>query len=91
MTLRTETTYEYYFDKASLYYCKEHECLRACNNFEDSVLLNGVEQKEINFFIKKYIEYVLEQDDDSKLAKAFKEVTEGKETSAKASCCEEKD
>ena len=83
MTLRTETTYEYYFSNASLYYCKNHECLRVCNDYEDSVLLNGVERKDVDNFIEKYIEYVLEQDASTKLAKAFKQVTKGKEKSAK--------
>jgi len=61
MPLKTETTVEYYFDNAYLYYCKQHECLRVSNNHEDSVLLNGVEQKDVNSFISNYIEYVLEQ------------------------------
>ena len=82
MTLRTETTYEYYFSNASLYYCKDHDCLRVCNDYEDSVLLNGVERKDVDNFIEKYIEYVLEQDASTKLAKAFKQVTKGKEKSA---------
>ena len=61
MPLRTETTYEYYFNNASLYYCKAHDCLRVSNNHEDSVLFNGVEQKDVDCFISNYIEYVLEQ------------------------------
>ena len=61
MPLRTETTVEYYFDNAYLYYCKQHDCLRVSNNHEDSVLLNGVEQKDVDRFISNYIEYVLEQ------------------------------
>ena len=61
MTLKSDTTVEYYFDNAYLYYCKQHECLRVSNNHEDSVLFNGVEQKNIDSFISNYIEYVLEQ------------------------------
>ena len=61
MPLRTETTVEYYFDNAYLFYCKTHNCFRFSNNHEDSVLLNGVEQKDVNDFISNYIEYVLEQ------------------------------
>ena len=68
MPLRTETTVEYYFDKAYLYYCKQHDCFRVSNNHEDSVLLNGVEQKDINNFIENYIEYVLE---DTELKELF--------------------
>ena len=68
MPLRTETTVEYYFDSAFMYYCKQHECLRVSNNHEDSVLLNGVEQKDINNFIENYIEYVLE---DTELKELF--------------------
>ena len=63
MPLRTETTVEYYFDNAYLYYCKQHDCFRVSNNHEDSVLLNGVEQKDIDDFISNYIGYVLDNDE----------------------------
>ena len=61
MPLKTETTYEYYFNNAYLYYCKHHDCLRCSNDHEDNVLLNGVEQADVDSFISNYIEYVLEQ------------------------------
>ena len=60
MPLRTETTVEYYFDNAYLYYCKQHDCFRFSNNHEDSVLLNGVTAKDVNKFIESYFEYILE-------------------------------
>ena len=69
MPLRTETTVEYYFDNAYLFYCKTHDCLRVSNNHEDSVLLNGIEQGDVDNFISSYIEYVLE---DANLKDAFK-------------------
>ena len=55
MPLRTETTVEYYFDKAYLFYCSTHDCLRVSNNHEDSVLLQGITQKDVNEFISSYI------------------------------------
>ena len=63
MPLRTETTVEYYFDNAYLYYCKQHDCFRFSNNHEDSVLLNGIKQEDVNDFISNYISYVLDDDD----------------------------
>ena len=69
MSLKSDTTVEYYFDNAYLYYCKQHDCLRCSNNHEDSVLLSGVEQGDIDKFISSYIEYVLE---DTDLRDAFK-------------------
>tara|TARA_Y100001970_G_scaffold13703_1_gene15529 strand:- start:132 stop:389 length:258 start_codon:yes stop_codon:yes gene_type:complete len=69
MPLKTETTVEYYFDNAYLYYCKQHDCFRVSNNHEDSVLLNGVEQSDVDSFICNYIEYVIE---DTDLRDAFK-------------------
>ena len=63
MPLRTETTYEYYFDRAYLFYCKTHDCFRFSNNHEDSVLLNGIKQEDVNDFISNYISYVLDNDD----------------------------
>ena len=69
MPLKTETTVEYYFDNAYLYYCKQHDCFRVSNNHEDSILLNGVEQSDVDSFICNYIEYVIE---DTDLRDAFK-------------------
>ena len=63
MPLKTETTVEYYFDKAYLFYCKQHDCFRFSNNHEDSVLLQGITQKDGNEFISSYISYVLDNDD----------------------------
>ena len=63
MPLRTETTYEYYFNNASLYYCKHHDCFRVTNDHEDSVDLNGVTLKNVNDFIANYFEYALEDED----------------------------
>ena len=63
MSLRTETTYEYYFNNASLYYCKHHDCFRVTDDHEDSVLLNGVTSKDVNDFIAHYFEYALEDED----------------------------
>ena len=58
MPLRTETTFEYYFNNASLYYCKAHDCFRVTDDHEDSVLLNGVTEENIDEFIKMYNKYV---------------------------------
>ena len=62
MTLRTETTVEYYFKDAYLYYCKHHDTLGISEAHEDSVQLNGVTQENINNFIKTYFEYVLDDE-----------------------------
>jgi hypothetical protein len=70
MPLRSETTVEYYFDKAYLYYCKQHDCFRVSNNHEDGLLLNGVTSKDVNDFIANYFEYVLE---DAPMKEYFKE------------------
>ena len=63
MPLRTETTVEYYFDNAYLYYCKQHDCFRVTDSHEDSLLLNGVTSKNVNDFIANYFEYSLEDED----------------------------
>ena len=60
MTLRPETTYEYYFRSPSMYYCKDHDVFRVINDGEDSVLLNGIDSKTVNSFIEHYFEYVLD-------------------------------
>ena len=70
MTLRPESTYEYRFRDAYIYYCSNHDCLRVTDDHEDSVLLAGVTQKNINDFIECYFEYVL---DDAPMKEYFKE------------------
>ena len=74
MPLKSETTVEYYFDKAYLYYCKQHDCLRVSNDYEDNVLLNGVKQADVDNFISNYIEYVLE---DADLKESFQATASG--------------
>ena len=54
MSLSPEVTYEYYFRNPSLYFCREHGCLRVTDDHEDSVLLNGVTEANIDTFIQFY-------------------------------------
>ena len=69
MTLRSETTVEYRFRDAYLFYCKHHDTLGVSEAHGDSVQLNGVSEENINDFIKTYFEYVLENEE---LAEYFK-------------------
>ena len=41
-----------------MHYCKEHECLRVCDNTGDSILLNGLKEEVIDDFIEMYNKYV---------------------------------
>ena len=70
MTLRSETTVEYYFKEPYLFFCKHHDTLGISEAHGDSVQLNGVSQKNVNDFIKTYFEYVL---DDAPMLEYFKE------------------
>ncbi len=56
--LNPETHYEYYFKNASIYYCEKHDCLRVVNDHEDSVMMNGITQENIDEFIEFYNKYV---------------------------------
>ena len=78
--LKPELNYHFYMKEAALYYCDDHDTLRVCESFEDSVTLEGITRKDVNFFIEKYFEYVLKLPKTSKLVKEFKEATEPKET-----------
>ena len=80
MPLTTETTYEYYFDKAYLFYCKTHDCMRVSDNHEDSVCLNGITSENVNDFIANYFEYALE---DKDLKDHFRKALKLKELEAK--------
>jgi len=70
MTLRSETTVEYHFKDAYLFFCKHHDTLGVSEAHEDSVQLSGVTQENINDFISTYFEYVL---DDAPMKEYFKE------------------
>ena len=69
MTLRAETTVEYYFKEPYLFFCKHHDTLGISEAHGDSVQLNGISSENINDFIKTYFEYVLENEE---LAEYFK-------------------
>ena len=86
MTLKAETTYEYQFKDAYLYYCRNHDYLRVTEDHEDNVLLAGITQKNINDFIECYFEYVL---DDAPLKEYFRErLTKVKEEEEEVTDCE---
>ena len=70
MTLRSETTVEYYFKEPYLFYCQHHDTLGISEAHGDSVQLNGVTQENINYFIKNYFDLVL---DDQPMLEYFKE------------------
>ena len=63
MTLRSETTVEYYFKDAYLFYCKHHDTLGISEAHGDSVQLNGISSEKINDFIKTYFDLVLENEE----------------------------
>ena len=63
MTLRSETTVEYTFKDAYLFYCKHHDTLGISESHGDSVQLTGVTQDNINYFIKNYFDIVLENEE----------------------------
>ena len=86
MTLRSETTVEYYFKEPYLFFCKHHDTLGISEAHGDSVQLNGVSQKNINDFIECYFEYVL---DDAPLKEYFRErLTKVKEEEEEVTDCE---
>jgi len=70
MTLRSETTVEYYFKEPYLFFCKHHDMLGISEAHGDSVQLNGISSKNINDFIKTYFDIVLE---DQPMLEYFKE------------------
>ena len=69
MTLRSETTVEYTFKDAYLFYCKHHDTLGISEAHGDSVQLNGISSENINDFIKTYFDLVL---DNEELLEYFK-------------------
>jgi hypothetical protein len=70
MTLQSETTVEYRFRDAYLFYCKHHDTLGISESHGDSVQLSGVTRENINYFIKNYFDIVL---DDQPMLEYFNE------------------
>ena len=65
MSLSPEVHYEYYFKDAHLFYCKEHGCLKVADGFEDSVILNGITEQNIDTFIQFYNVNVKDKEEDN--------------------------
>ena len=65
MSLHPEVTYEYYFKDAQIYYCKAHNCLRVSDSYEDSVLLTGITEEDLDTFIKYYQTNVKDKKEDN--------------------------
>jgi len=74
MSLTFETTHEYYLRDADLHYCSEHECLVVTRDYEDKLLINGVDHDTLLKFARKLIQ----EDLDKTLAKYEDKVTETK-------------
>ena len=78
MTLRSETTVEYYFKEPYLFFCKHHNTLGISEAHGDSVQLNGISSENINDFIKTYFDLVLENEE---LVEYFKNASADKKYS----------
>ena len=76
--LKFDATHEYFFTKASMFYCDDHDTLRICNNYEDSLLISGITRSDVDEFIKGYKKYVLDKDNNvsSKLSTSQQESSE---------------
>jgi len=73
MALNFDTTHEYYVPDADIHYCSEHECLVVTRDYEDKLLINGVDYGTMLSFARKFVQ----KDLDKTLAKyETKEVNE---------------
>ena len=61
MSLTFETTHEYYLRDADLHYCSEHECLVVTRDYEDKLLINGIDKETMLSFAKKLVKKDLEE------------------------------
>ena len=53
MALTFETTHEYYVgDNADIHYCEEHEGLMISKDFQDRIIIRGIDKEVIERFIK---------------------------------------
>ena len=53
MTLTFETTHEYYLsDNVDIHYCEEHKGLMISRDYEDRIIIRGIDKEVIERFIK---------------------------------------
>ena len=54
MTLDFETTHEYYLRDGSIHYCAEHEALIVTRDYQDRLLINGIDYETMLKFARKF-------------------------------------
>ena len=53
MALTFETTHEYYLsDNVDIYYCEEHKALMISRDYEDRIIIKGIDKEVIERLIK---------------------------------------
>ncbi len=53
MALTFETTHEYYLhDNVDIHYCEEHKGLMISRDYEDRIIIRGIDKEVIERFIK---------------------------------------
>ena len=53
MTLTFETTHEYYLhDDVDINYCEEHNAMMISRDYEDRIIIRGIDKEVIERFIK---------------------------------------
>ena len=72
MTLSFESTHEYYLKDAHMYYNEDHDGLIITQDFEDRIVLTGIEPETVLKFAQEIVKKSLE-----------KEVTPRKKATAK--------
>ena len=72
MTLRYETTHEYYIKDANVLWCKEHEGLVITQDWEDQIRITGVTEETMKKFVNGLFKNYPE------LAKEFRQTSKAK-------------
>ena len=78
--LTFDTTHEYYIGPdANLYYCTEHEALIVTRDYQDRLLINGIDKDTMLTFARKLVQKDLDETlakyEDKEVNKEDKEVS----------------
>ena len=79
MTLDFETTHEYYLRDGDIHYCTEHEALIVTRDYQDRLLINGIDKDTMLTFARKLVQKDLDETlakyEDKEVNKEDKEVS----------------
>ena len=79
MSLTFETTHEYYLhDDVDIHYCEDHNAMMISRDYEDRIIIRGIDKETIEKFIAFYNEHEFSTKSSTQQRKTTKRKTQTK-------------